>query len=74
VVGGTALRGGRFSLVGCIIGSLQIQTLTTTMYKQGVSPAVAPVPKAVIIVAVCLLQSARFREHFVILRRQGTAA
>lgn len=68
VVGGTALTGGRFTLVGSIVGALLIQTLTTTMYNLGVSPAVAPVPKAVVIVAVCLLQSARFREHFTGLR------
>jgi len=63
VVGGTALTGGRFTLAGSIIGALLIQTLTTTMYNLGVPPAVAPVPKAIVIVAVCLLQSARFRQE-----------
>lgn len=63
VVGGTALTGGRFSLVGSIIGALLIQTLTITMYNQGVAPSVAPVPKAVVIVAVCLMQSSQFRAH-----------
>jgi galactofuranose transport system permease protein len=61
VVGGTALTGGRFLILGSIVGALLIQTLTTTMYSVGVPPAVAPVPKAVVIVGVCLLQSARFR-------------
>lgn len=61
VVGGTALSGGRFSLVGSVIGAILIQTLTVTMYGIGVSPAVAPVPKALVIVAVCLLQSEAFR-------------
>ena len=64
VVGGTALTGGRFTLLGSIVGALLIQTLTTTMYNLGVSPAVAPVPKAIVIIAVCLLQSPRFRAHF----------
>ncbi len=63
VVGGTALTGGRFTLIGSVIGALLIQTLTTTMYNLGVPPAVAPVPKAVVIVAVCLLQSAQFRQQ-----------
>jgi galactofuranose transport system permease protein len=73
IVGGTALTGGRFTLIGSIVGALLIQTLTTTMYNLGVSPAVSPVPKAIVIVAVCLLQSPRFREHFA-LRRQKAAA
>jgi ribose/xylose/arabinose/galactoside ABC-type transport system permease subunit len=61
VVGGTALTGGRFSLVGAMIGALLIQTLTTTMYMQNVRPEVAPLPKAIVIIAVCLLQSEVFR-------------
>lgn len=61
VVGGTALTGGRFSLLGTFLGALLIQTLTTTMYYRGVAPAVAPVPKALLIVAVSLLQSETFR-------------
>jgi simple sugar transport system permease protein len=61
VVGGTALTGGRFYLAGSIVGALIIQTLTTTMYAQGVSSDVAPVPKALVILIVCLLQSPIFR-------------
>jgi len=63
VVGGTALTGGRFTVIGSIIGALLIQTLTTTMYNLGVAPAVAPVPKALVIISVCLMQSAAFRAH-----------
>jgi len=59
VVGGTALTGGRFLILGTAAGALLIQTLTTTMYNLGVPPAVAPVPKAVLIIAVSLLQSGR---------------
>ena len=62
VVGGTTLTGGRFSLIGSILGALIIQTLTTTLYNLGLPPAVAPVPKAIVILAVCLLQSPQFRE------------
>src|ERR1700722_13257972 len=61
VVGGTPLTGGRFTLVGSVIGALLIQTLATTMYDLGVPPAVATVPKAIVIVAVCLMQSEKFR-------------
>lgn len=77
VVGGTALSGGRFLLVGSIVGALLIQTLTTTMYNVGVPPAVAPVPKAIVIVGVCLLQSPSFRREvasfFLGSRGQGPA-
>ncbi len=57
VVGGTALTGGRFVILGTAIGALLIQTLTTTMYNLGVPPAIAPVPKALLIIGVSLLQS-----------------
>lgn len=57
VVGGTALSGGRFSILGTAVGALLIQTLTTTMYNLGVPPAIAPVPKALLIICVTLLQS-----------------
>lgn len=69
VVGGTALTGGRFTLAGSVVGALLIQTLTQTMFYLGVPPPIAPVPKAIIVLAVCLLQSARFREDVV--RRLG---
>jgi ribose/xylose/arabinose/galactoside ABC-type transport system permease subunit len=63
VVGGTSLTGGRFYLAGAVIGALFIQTLTTTMYMRNVSADVAPVPKALAIIAVCLMQSPAFRQR-----------
>jgi len=63
VVGGTALTGGRFTLLGALIGAVLLQTLTTTMYNLGVPPAIAPVPKALVILGVCLLQSAELRRR-----------
>ncbi|GGS56704.1 MULTISPECIES: ABC transporter permease [Actinokineospora] len=59
VIGGTSLAGGRYSLVGTLIGALVIQTLTTTVYTIGVPPNVTLVFKAVVVIAVCLLQSPR---------------
>ncbi len=70
VVGGTALTGGRFYLAGAIVGALFIQTLTTTMYMRNVSADVAPVPKAIAILAVCLLQSPTFRRKATALIRR----
>lgn len=61
VVGGTALTGGRFTILGSFLGAVLIQTLTQTMYYRGVAPAVAPVPKALLILAVSLLQSEKLR-------------
>ena len=74
LVGGTALTGGRFTLVGSIVGALLIQTLTTTMYNLGMPPAIAPVPKAVVILLACLLQSPVFRAQLGGLFTRRTAA
>jgi ribose/xylose/arabinose/galactoside ABC-type transport system permease subunit len=60
-LGGTALTGGKFSLVGSVLGALIIQTLTSTIYSLGVPPEVNLVFKAALIFAVMLLQSPEFR-------------
>ncbi|HNT36690.1 MAG TPA: ABC transporter permease [bacterium] len=65
VIGGTALTGGRFSLIGSLIGALIIQTLTTTILTRGVPVEHTLVVKALVVLAVCLLQSDRFRDLFV---------
>jgi galactofuranose transport system permease protein len=72
VVGGTALTGGRFTVFGTLVGALLIQTLTTTMYNLGVPPAIAPVPKAILILAFSLLQSEKI-SHWLTRRRVGRA-
>ena len=61
-LGGTLLTGGRFSLVGSLIGALIIQTLTYAIYSLGVPPEINLVVKAVVVFAVMLLQSAEFRD------------
>ena len=63
VLGGTSLNGGKFYLLGSIIGALIIQTLTTTIYAFGVPADIAPVVKAFVVWAVCLVQSERFRSR-----------
>lgn len=62
VIGGTSLNGGRFSLRGTVIGALIIQSLTTTIYSIGIAPEINLVVKAVVVLIVCLLQSAEFRK------------
>ena len=60
-------------VVGAIVGALFIQTLTTTMYMRNVSADVAPVPKALAILAVCLLQSTVLRQKAsALLRRKAS--
>ena len=70
VIGGTSLLGGRFSLTGTILGALIIQTLTTTVYSAGITPETTLVFKAVVVIAVCLMQAPKFRRLF---RRRGSA-
>ena len=57
VVGGTALVGGRFYLAGAIVGALLLQALTTIILALDAPSHLIPLPKAVVIVVVILLQS-----------------
>lgn len=61
-LGGTSLAGGKFSLVGSMIGALIIQTLTYTIYSLGVPPEVNMVVKSVVVFLVCLSQSSEFKQ------------
>lgn len=63
-LGGTSLAGGKFSLVGSVIGALIIQTLTYTIYSLGVPPEVNMVVKSVVVFLVCLSQSSQFKQLF----------
>ena len=60
-LGGTSLLGGRFSLRGSVLGALIIQTLTTSIYSLGVPPEINLVVKAVVVFAVCRVQSPELR-------------
>jgi ribose/xylose/arabinose/galactoside ABC-type transport system permease subunit len=71
VLGGTSLSGGKFTLVGSIIGALIIQTLTTTIYSAGVAPEVNLVVKALVVFVVSVLQSERVRSF---IGRRGALA
>jgi simple sugar transport system permease protein len=70
VIGGTQLTGGRFSLGGTVIGALLIQTLTTTVYALGIPSQETLLFKAVVVTAVCLVQSPAFRAKLVRRRRR----
>ncbi|MCK0118860.1 ABC transporter permease [Isoptericola sp. S6320L] len=73
VIGGTSLQGGKFSLSGTLVGVLIITTLTLTVTIVGISPLVTPLFKALVVIAVTLLQSPRIRERFAARARQRTA-
>jgi simple sugar transport system permease protein len=61
VIGGTSLAGGKFSIGGAATGALLIATLDKTVVFLGVAASATPAFKAVVVVALYLVQSPRFR-------------
>ena len=53
--------GGRFSLAGTFVGALFIATLARTIPNIGIPSEVNYLFKAIVVIAVCLLQSPRAR-------------
>ena len=56
-IGGNSLGGGKFSLIGSVIGAITIQALTTTLYAMHVSADQLPLYKAVVVIIIVSLQS-----------------
>lgn len=61
-LGGNILSGGKFSLMGSVIGAFTIQALTTTLYAMNVSGDQLPVYKAIVVVIIVVLQSPVFKK------------
>jgi simple sugar transport system permease protein len=62
VIGGTVLgAGGRFSLLGSLLGAIVMQAVTTSMYAIGVSPSALQAVKGVVVIGVILLYSEQVR-------------
>lgn len=61
-LGGNSLSGGKFSLLGSVIGAYTIQALTTTLYAMSVSADQLPVYKAIVVVIIVSLQSKEFKK------------
>lgn len=59
-LGGNVLGGGKFSLMGSVIGAYTIQALTTVLYGMSVSSDQLPVYKAIVVVIIVVLQSPVF--------------
>ena len=64
VIGGTAMTGGKFSLIGTSIGSIIIRTIVTFVYYFGIVAEATMAFKALIIAVVIILQSEPVREYF----------
>lgn len=61
IIGGTLLVGGRFSLLGSVIGALVMQATVTTMYAIGVPANAVIAIKGMVVFIVILLYSEQAR-------------
>ncbi|NLD92210.1 MAG: ABC transporter permease [Fibrobacter sp.] len=61
-IGGTSIAGGKFFLIGSVVGALLIQTLKTTIYSIGVPPEINLIIEAVVVFIVMNIQSPEFRK------------
>ena len=63
VIGGTSMTGGKFSLLGTVIGSIIIRTIVTLVYYFGIASEATMAFKALIIAVVIVLQSEPVRNY-----------
>jgi simple sugar transport system permease protein len=61
VIGGTAMAGGRFSLLASMVGALVMQAITQSMYAIGVPAFALQAIKAIVVIFVILLYSDQVR-------------
>ena len=64
VIGGTSMTGGKFSLVGTVLGSIIIRTIVNLVYYFGIAAEATMAFKAMIIALVIVLQSEPVRNYF----------
>ncbi|MQY47093.1 ABC transporter permease [Rhizobiales bacterium RZME27] len=57
VVGGTSLLGGRFSIIGSLLGAMIIQAINTGILLSGFPPQFNLIIKAAIVVVILIIQS-----------------
>lgn len=62
-LGGNSLGGGKFNLLGSIIGAYTIQAITTSLLAMGVSTDQAPVFKAIIVIVIVAVQAPPLRAY-----------
>ena len=63
-LGGNSLGGGKFNMVGSIIGAYTIQTLTSMLTTLNVNTNAVPVFKAVIIIVLVAIQTPMVKNFF----------
>lgn len=72
VVGGNSLLGGRFSILGSLLGAVIIQAVNTGILTSGFPPEYNLIIKAVIIVVILVIQSPRIGELSALLKSVRT--
>lgn len=71
VIGGNSLLGGRFSILASLIGALIIQSVNTVILLSGMPPEFNLVIKAILILAILVIQSPRISYLLYMLRASG---
>ncbi len=74
VVGGNSLLGGRFSIVGSLLGALIIQSINTGILLSGYPPEFNLIIKAAIIVVILVVQSPALPSLGLLLPRRSRGA
>ncbi len=70
VVGGNSLLGGRFSILGSLIGAMIIQAVNTGILLSGFPPEFNLIIKAVIVIVILVIQSPAVQSAAVVLSRR----
>ncbi|GAB2185199.1 ABC transporter permease [Roseibium sp. LAB1] len=68
VIGGNSLLGGRFSILASLLGALIIQSVNSVILLSGMPPEFNLVIKALIIIAILVIQSPTVKHALYILR------
>ena len=73
VVGGNSLLGGRFSILGSLIGAMVIQAVNTGILLSGFPPEFNLIIKAVIVIVILVIQSPAIQSAAVVLSRRSSS-
>ncbi|MGH1331797.1 MAG: ABC transporter permease [Paracoccaceae bacterium] len=68
VIGGNSLLGGRFSIVGSLLGAMIIQSVNSVILLSGMPPEFNLIIKALLILAILVIQSPKVAHLLYILR------